>query len=161
MSIFQKRSAILIISVSIIAFATINFNMAMLCFMVFWQIGATVHIRKELVRCKTARSGPFILGKATELRKLNSAESETHNYEHLIEFTTPSGEKYLLHHKFSLPRPSFTTQEYKIWLNEANPQDSIVLDYFGPSWKFGMVFIAIFALIVIWPEVVYVRRLWP
>jgi hypothetical protein len=96
-------------------------------------------IIRQIKLSKKVMSGKHVIGNLTEVRKIFGNENEVHNYEGTIEFYYPDkGIKYLLKHKFSsLTKPNIS-KEYKIWIDEKNPNSSVVLDYFNTYWKFSL-----------------------
>lgn len=129
----------ILLAILIVLLYSINPAIALLCFCILFQIGSIVEIIKQIKLSKKVRSGKYMIGNLTEVRKILGSENEVHNYEGTIEFYFPDkGNKYLLKHKFSsLSKPNIS-KEYKIWIDEKNPNSSVVLDYFNHYWKFSV-----------------------
>lgn len=135
----------ILFAVVMVLLYSVNSTLALLCFCVFFQTASILEIIKQIKLSKKTGSGKYVTGNLIEARKILGSENEVHNYEGTIEFYV-HGNKYLLKHKFStLVKPN-TLKEYKIWVNEESPTDSIVLDSFNQYWKFSIV---VFCLLVI------------
>lgn len=146
MIVLKNKILILFAIIIVMIVCSLNGTVAMLCFCILFQVGATLAIIKQIKLSNKIKNGKYVTGNLIEVRKILGSENEVHNYEGTIEFYFPENKnKYLLKHKFSsLVKPN-TLKEYKIWVNEENPNDSIVLDFFNQYWKFS---IAVFSLIV-------------
>lgn len=129
----------IVFAIIIVLLYSVNPAIALLCFCILFQAGSIMEIIKQVKLSKKVRSGKYITGNLTEVRKILGSENEVHNYEGIIEFYFPdNGNKYLLRHKFSsLSKPNIP-KYYKIWIDEKNPNSSIVLDYFNHYWKFSV-----------------------
>lgn len=129
----------ILLAILIVLLYSINPAIALLCFCILFQIGSIVEIIKQIKLSKKVRSGKYKIGNLTEVRKILGSENEVHKYEGTIEFYFPDKEnKYLLKHKFSSLSKPIISKEYKIWVDEKNPNSSVVLDYFNHYWKFSV-----------------------
>ena len=138
-----------LLAILIVILYSINPAIALLCFCFLFQIGSIVEIINQIKLSKKVKSGKYIVGNLTEVRNILGSENEVHNYEGTIEFYFPDkGNKYLLKHKFSsLSKPNIS-KEYKIWVDEKNPNSSIVFDYFNHYWKFSATILFLITIVL-------------
>ncbi len=129
----------ILLAVLIVLLYSINSTIALLCFCILFQAGSILEIIKQIKLSKTVRSGKYVTGNLIEVRKIIGNENDVHNYEGTIEFYFPDNKNtYQLKHKFSSLSTPNHSKEYKIWVDENDPNSSIVLDYFNQYWKFSV-----------------------
>lgn len=160
MKSIHKSKFFLAIIIIIVLLYSVNPAIALLCFCILFQIVSIVEITKQIRVSKKVKSGKYMTGNLTEVRKIAGNENEVHNYEGTVEFYFPdNGNKYLLKHKFSsLSKPNIT-KEYKIWIDEKNPKGSIVLDYFNQYWKFSVFVLSLITIGLFIVEFILLRKI--
>ena len=95
MKSIYKPNFFLAIIIIIVLLYSVNPAKALLCFCILFQTGSIVEIRKQIRVSKKVRSGKYMTGNLTEVRKISGSENEVHNYEVTIEFSFPdNGNKY-------------------------------------------------------------------
>ena len=145
---YKILSGVLILTV----LYSINSTIALLSFCIFFQIGATLEILKQIKLSKKLNKEESVPGHLIEVRKILGNEYDVHNYEGIIEFSLPnSASKYCVKHKFSSLFKPDILKKYKVCVDQQNPGNSIVLDSLNGYWKFSismllMIAIALFVL---------------
>jgi hypothetical protein len=96
---------------------------------------------KAIKQKEKAKNGSYAIGKIIDVRKILGNEDDTHNYEGTIEFSMPPRENtYQVKYKFSSLRRPNLGMNYKIWVDEKEPGNSIVVNNFGNYWRYSIAF---------------------
>lgn len=149
----------LLAAVSLILLYSFNQSIGLLVFCILFQLGSIVEIIKQLKKAKKVNSGRYAVGHIVAMRKILGNEDDVHNYEGTIEFNFLDNTIYQIKHKFSSLFKPDTSREYKIWLNEENPENSMVVDYFNYYWKFSIIILSIVFFILFIADFILIKRL--
>lgn len=143
---FINKYKILLAILLLVVFS-FSTKLALLIFCIIFQIGSLIEIIKEVNKYKKTNKGKYAIGKLIEVRKIPGIENDVHNYEGTIEFFLP-GEDKSCHVKYkfsSIIRPE-ATKKYRIWVDEKEPKNSVVFEYYGSYWKSSIFFLVCYFL---------------
>lgn len=137
------RRVIIILVFLLIVFITIPraFNLALV---VVFQTVLLLYLLSSWKKFKKTRQGKFATATAIDCLKITGIGDDLHNYELVLEFPLPDA-NYSCQIKYQIPsysKPKLGKQ-YKVWLDEDDPQESIVMHQFGFFWVVNKVVIIV------------------
>jgi hypothetical protein len=147
--------ALVVVGLIVIRYS-LGFNVAMLSFILFWQIMAIKGIIKGIgFLIKTQKKHVTVRGAVIDTKEVFYGADNDRLYEVVIEFSFPDGSN-----KFQIIH---TTQfqpkhEYSVWVNEQNPQKSTIDDQLQSN-VLNIIPLILIALFLFYIDYLYLEKI--
>jgi hypothetical protein len=134
-----KKLAWVLIGTILLIYFSLGFNWLVLLFCIFWQVMVSIDIVRTIKVIWKVRKGPFVEGRLQRSVERSDGDGGT-IYKTLIVFplNNSKDEKRILH--VSKYPPS---NRYRIWVDQLQPERSIVTNYNGLIILNNLFFMAI------------------
>ena len=155
-TIIKKYRAVLLIIVLIAVRYGFGFNVAMLVFILFWQVLAILAIINGIkFLIKTQRKQLAVKGHVIEVNEVPDPIDNDTTYEVVIEFSYPTGStNYQLKHSTTY-KPY---KKYTVWVNKQNPQKSTVDDQLQ-GHIINIVPLILIVLALFYVDYIYIKKI--
>jgi ABC-type multidrug transport system fused ATPase/permease subunit len=139
MNITNKYKLILIVG-SIYLLMYINYYLAILLVVIFFQITILISIFQRLKSVFKFNKDKCVKGIALELKEVTGALEKYYKYEYIVEFEWKKI-KYITTYKFlSFIKPDYENKILDVWVDELTPENSIVTASAGYENRWFLLF---------------------
>lgn len=122
----------------------VNYYFAVLLLVVIFQFAITVSAYRKLVHILRFKKDTSVKGTVLALREVEGDLEKYYKYEYLVEFEWEK-RKYTTRYQFSsFFKPSFENKTLDVWVDESNPEGSVVTESSGYRNRWFILFDSFF-----------------
>ena len=109
----------------------VNYYLAILLIVIFFQVYISISTYRRVKNIFNLNKDNCVEGNVLELREVTGTLEKYFRYEYIVEFEWQKI-KYLTKYRFlSFTKPNYENKMVDIWINELNPENSMVTESAG------------------------------
>lgn len=135
----------------------LNKNLAFLLFNIFWQVLVGVSIISSAKTFFKTRKGPYVKGKLVSFNQVDHTSEADKEFEATVEFSWPTQT-----HRYQIIRTLRKVrmeQDYKIWVDEKDPAESVIVDRIDSHWYFSIVGLSLVQVALLYVDYVLILKM--